>query len=77
MTVLEEIAPTAARPSPTRTSSESAGARIDDAGRGGDHEPASVRQARAHWVHRVHAVLVIGQTQGRAIGWITTRGLLD
>ena len=40
-------------------------------------EEASVRQARrAMQAHRVHAILVVGRTQGRPIGWITARGLL-
>jgi CBS domain-containing protein len=40
-------------------------------------EDASVRQARrAMQAHRVHAVLVVGSSQGRPVGWITARGLL-
>jgi CBS domain-containing protein len=41
-------------------------------------EDASVRQARrAMQAHRVHAVLVLGRRQGRPLGWVTARGLLD
>jgi len=41
-------------------------------------EDASVRQARrAMRAHGVHAVLVVGRSQGRPIGWVTARGLLS
>ena len=41
-------------------------------------EDASVRQARrAMRAHGVHAVLVVGNVQGRPLGWVTARGLLD
>lgn len=31
---------------------------------------------RAMVAHSVHAVLVVGRTEGRPLGWVTTRGLL-
>ena len=41
-------------------------------------EDASVRQARrAMHAHGTHAVLVAGRAQGRPLGWVTARGLLD
>lgn len=41
-------------------------------------EDASVKQARrALHAHRVHAVLVVGREQGRPLGWVTARGLLN
>jgi CBS domain-containing protein len=41
-------------------------------------EDATVRQARrAIRAHRVHGVLVVGRSQGRPLGWVTARGLLD
>ena len=41
-------------------------------------EDASVRQARrAMRAHGIHAVLVVGKLQGRPLGWVTARGLLD
>lgn len=41
-------------------------------------EDASVKQARrAMRAHRVHAVLVLGADQGRPLGWVTARGLLN
>ena len=40
-------------------------------------EDASLRQAeRAMVQHRVHAILLLGRTDGRPIGWVTTRGML-
>jgi CBS domain-containing protein len=40
-------------------------------------EDASLRQAyRAMVVHRIHAVLIVGRTQARPLGWVTARGLL-
>src|SRR6266540_4101487 len=40
-------------------------------------ENASLQQVyRAMIAHRVHAILVVGRTQGRPIGWVTARGLL-
>jgi CBS domain-containing protein len=40
-------------------------------------EDASLIQVyRAIVVHTVHAVLVVGRTEGRPLGWVTTRGLL-
>jgi CBS domain-containing protein len=40
-------------------------------------EDASLKQLyRALTAHEVHAVLVIGRTTGRPLGWATTRGLL-
>ncbi|HZO60108.1 MAG TPA: CBS domain-containing protein [Solirubrobacterales bacterium] len=40
-------------------------------------EDASLRQVyRAMVAHSVHAVLVVGRTEGRALGWVTSRGLL-
>jgi CBS domain-containing protein len=32
---------------------------------------------RAMKRHRVHAVLVVGQKQGKPLGWVTARGLLQ
>jgi len=41
-------------------------------------EDASLRQAeRAILRHGVHAVLVLGRTSGRPVGWVTTRGVLQ
>ena len=38
-------------------------------------EYASLRQVyRAMVAHSVHAVLVVGRTEGRALGWVTARG---
>jgi CBS domain-containing protein len=31
---------------------------------------------RAMVAHSVHAILVVGRTEGKPIGWVTTRGLL-
>jgi CBS domain-containing protein len=40
-------------------------------------EDASLAQVyRAMVLHTVHAVLVVGRTEGRPLGWVTTRGLL-
>jgi CBS domain-containing protein len=40
-------------------------------------EDASLRQAeRAMVRHGVHAILLLGRTDGRPIGWVTTRGML-
>jgi len=40
-------------------------------------EDASLRHAlRAMYAHRVHAILVVGRTTGRPVGWITERSLL-
>jgi CBS domain-containing protein len=40
-------------------------------------DDASVQDAqRALVAHRVHSVLVLDHAAGRALGWITTRGLL-
>jgi CBS domain-containing protein len=40
-------------------------------------EDASLAQVyRAMVVHTVHAVLVVGRTEGRPLGWVTARGLL-
>ncbi len=40
-------------------------------------EDASLRHAlRALVCHRVHAVLVVGRTTGRPLGWVSTAGLL-
>jgi CBS domain-containing protein len=40
-------------------------------------ENASLRQAeRAMVRHGVHAILVLGRTGGRPLGWVTARGLL-
>jgi CBS domain-containing protein len=40
-------------------------------------EDASLRQAeRAMMRHGVHAILVLGQTSGQPVGWVTTRGML-
>lgn len=41
-------------------------------------EHASLRHVfRAMMAHRVHALLVVGGTNGEPIGWVTDRGLLD
>ena len=41
-------------------------------------EDASLRQAyRALVTHQMHAILVVGLTDGRALGWVTAKGLLD
>jgi CBS domain-containing protein len=41
-------------------------------------EDASLAQVyRAMVVHSVHAILVVGRTEGKPVGWITTRGLLS
>jgi CBS domain-containing protein len=40
-------------------------------------EDASLRQVyRAMTAHSVRAVLVVGRTEGRPLGWVTARGLL-
>ena len=40
-------------------------------------EDASLRQAeRAMMRHGVHAILLLGQTSGQPVGWVTTRGML-
>ena len=40
-------------------------------------EDASLRQVyRAMITHGVHALLVLGVTQGKPLGWVTARGLL-
>jgi CBS domain-containing protein len=40
-------------------------------------EDASLVQVyRAMVLHNVHAVLVVGRTEGRPVGWVTARGLL-
>jgi CBS domain-containing protein len=40
-------------------------------------ESASLRQVhRALSKHGVHAVLVVGASEGRPLGWVTSRGLL-
>jgi CBS domain-containing protein len=40
-------------------------------------EDASLRQAyRAMVAHSVRAVLVVGRTEGRPLGWVTARGLM-
>jgi CBS domain-containing protein len=40
-------------------------------------EDASLRHAyRALVAHSVHAVLVVGRSEGKPLGWITARGLL-
>ena len=40
-------------------------------------EDASLRHVyRAMAVHSVHAILVVGRTSGRPLGWVTARGLL-
>ena len=39
-------------------------------------EHASVRQAyKALTAHRIHALLVVGGANGKALGWVTARGL--
>lgn len=41
-------------------------------------EDASLGQVhRAMLAHGVHAVLVVGRTDGKPLGWVTSRGLLD
>jgi CBS domain-containing protein len=41
-------------------------------------EDASLAQVyRAMITHSVHAILVVGRTEGKPVGWITTRGLLS
>jgi len=41
-------------------------------------EDASLRQAeRAMTAHGVHALLVVGRLNGRPMGWLTARGLLE
>jgi CBS domain-containing protein len=41
-------------------------------------EDASLRHVyRAMVAHSVHAVLVVGRSEGHPLGWITARGLLD
>ena len=41
-------------------------------------DDASVRQAeRAMVRHGVHAILVLGRTTGRPLGWVTARGMLQ
>lgn len=41
-------------------------------------EDASLAQVyRAMVAHSVHAVLVVGRTEGKPIGWVTARGLLS
>lgn len=41
-------------------------------------EHASLRHVyRAMMAHRVHALLVVGGTNGQPIGWVTARGLLS
>ncbi len=41
-------------------------------------EDASLRQAeRAIVCHGVHAILVLGRTTGRPLGWVTSRGMLQ
>jgi CBS domain-containing protein len=40
-------------------------------------EDASVRQARrAMCAHGIHAILVVGRSEGKPLGWVTARGLL-
>jgi CBS-domain-containing membrane protein len=40
-------------------------------------EDASLRHVyRAMVAHSVHAVLVVGRSEGRPLGWVTARGLL-
>jgi len=40
-------------------------------------DDASLRQAyRALTTHRIHAILIMGATTGRPLGWVTARGLL-
>ena len=40
-------------------------------------EDASLRQVkRALAAHQVHAVLVVGRTEGKPLGWVTARALL-
>ena len=44
----------------------------------GVSEDTSLRQAeRAMVRHGVHAILVLGRTTGRPLGWVTTRGMLQ
>ena len=41
-------------------------------------EDASLRQAeRAMVRHGVHAILVLGRSTGRPLGWVTSRGMLQ
>jgi CBS domain-containing protein len=41
-------------------------------------EDASLRQAeRAMVRHGVHAILVLGRSSGRPLGWVTSRGMLQ
>jgi CBS domain-containing protein len=41
-------------------------------------EDASLRQAeRAMVRHGVHAILVLGRTTGRPVGWVTSRGMMQ
>ena len=41
-------------------------------------ESASLRRTyRSLVAHRVHAVLVVGRTTGKPLGWVTARGLLN
>ena len=41
-------------------------------------EDTSLTQVyRAMVVHSVHAVLVVGRSEGRPLGWVTARGLLS
>jgi CBS domain-containing protein len=41
-------------------------------------DDASLRQAeRAMVRHGVHAILLLGRTDGLALGWVTTRGMLQ
>jgi CBS domain-containing protein len=41
-------------------------------------EDAALRHAyRAMIIHRVHAVLIIGRSQAKPLGWVTSRGLLS
>ena len=41
-------------------------------------EDASLRQAeRAMVRHGVHAILVLGRSNGRPLGWVTSRGMLQ
>jgi CBS domain-containing protein len=41
-------------------------------------EDASLAQVyRAMVAHSVHALMVVGRTEGKPLGWVTTRGLLS
>jgi len=41
-------------------------------------EDASLGQVyKAMVAHSVHALLVVGRTEGKPVGWVTTRGLLS